>query len=216
MPLEGREALAKLGVSRETEDLLVRFVERLGQWQAATNLISKASFADVWSRHIADSAQLVARFPEGRRWLDLGSGAGFPGIVIAALLKPSADATVHLVESDRRKAAFLTTVARELELPAQVHADRIESVVKRWREPIDFVTARALAPLDRLCEFLEPLISGPTRALLLKGGNFSVEVEEAAHRWNLDLLRWPSVTDSSGSIIEIRRIERRQPLNKRG
>jgi len=208
MPPEGPAALSALGVSRETEALLSAFVERLRHWQTATNLVSKASLAEVWTRHVADSAQLVALFPSGRRWLDLGSGAGFPGLVIAAMLASKPDAVVHLVESDRRKAAFLATVARELSLPAVVHVDRIESVVKRWSEPLDFVSARALAPLDRLCDFLEPLVSDATRAVLPKGANFSVELEAAAHRWDIDLIRWPSLIDSSGSIIEIRRISR--------
>lgn len=204
-----RRALALFGVSRETEERLAAFVGLLRHWQRAHNLVSDASLASVWTRHVADSAQLATRFARGRRWLDLGSGAGFPGIVIAAMLAGEEGAHVHLVESDQKKAAFLSTVVGELGLPATVLARRIESVVKQPPAAVDWISARALAPLARLCEWLEPLVNSTAHAVLLKGANFDVELAVAALAWDIDLVRYENQVDSSGSIVEIKRLQRR-------
>ena len=204
-----RRALEPFGVSRETESQLVHFVEMLNRWQRTHNLVSATSLDQVWSRHVADSAQLAFRFREGGRWLDLGSGAGFPGIVIAIMIANRSGAHVHLVEADRKKAAFLSVVSAELGLPTTVLAERIESVVQRWSQPLDWVSVRGLAPLKTLCEWLEPLVGIGAHAVLLKGANFDVELSAIESAWDIDLVRYPSLIDSHGSVVEIRRLKRR-------
>ena len=142
-----RAALRIFPVSRETESRLAVFVDLLARWRRATNLISESSFAFVWTRHVADSVQLVPLAPNARRWLDIGSGAGFPGLVIAILLTNVPGALVHCVESDRRKCAFLREAVRATGSPAQIHAARIEALDPTFFGAVDAVTARAFAPL---------------------------------------------------------------------
>ncbi len=146
--LEDRAAALRLvPVSRETEERLALFVDLLARWRRATNLISETTFASVWTRHIADSAQLLALAPGATRWVDMGSGAGFPGLVIAIQLASVPDAVVHCIESDQRKCAFLREAARAAGAPAQIHASQVESVDPGKLGPVDAVTARAFAPL---------------------------------------------------------------------
>ena len=146
-------ALALVPVSRETEDRLDIYVSLLAKWLSVTNLISPASFAEVWTRHIADSAQLQALAPDARTWVDMGAGAGFPGMVLAIQLADRPEAKVHLIESDQRKCAFLREVARATGAAAQIHNERIEIAAPKIPMPVDAVTARALAPLPRLLDF---------------------------------------------------------------
>src|SRR4051794_13442662 len=143
-------ALEMVPVSRETAAVLDRFVEFLLPWTQKTNLIARSTIPTIWTRHIADSLQLLALAPHAKRWVDLGSGAGFPGIVIACALAGQPGAAVHLVESNGKKANFLRETANHLQLPAVVDAVRIEDFVKNSDLRPDVVTARALAPLDRL------------------------------------------------------------------
>jgi 16S rRNA (guanine527-N7)-methyltransferase len=140
-------ALRLVSVSRETEERLAIYVKLLARWRRATNLISESTFASVWTRHVADSAQLIALAPGAQRWLDIGSGAGFPGLVIAIQLADVPDSVVHCVESDQRKCAFLREAARATGSPAQIHAVRIEAVNPLSLGAVDAVTARAFAPL---------------------------------------------------------------------
>ncbi len=146
-------ALRLVPVSRETLARLDIYVALLAKWRNTINLISDASFAQVWTRHIADSAQLLAFAPDARIWVDLGSGAGFPGMVLAIQLADTPGATVHLVEIDKRKCAFLREAARAAGAPAVVHNVRIEEAPARIADAVDAVTARALAPLPRLIDF---------------------------------------------------------------
>ena len=146
-------ALSLVPVSRETLGRLDAYVALLAKWRKTINLVSDASFGDVWTRHIADSAQLLSFAPEARNWVDMGSGAGFPGLVLAIQLAGIAGARVHLIESDRRKCAFLREAARILGAPAIIHNVRIEDARSNIAEPVDAVTARALAPLSRLITF---------------------------------------------------------------
>ena len=141
---DAKALLGVLDVSRETIERLEVYVALLRRWQPAQNLVSPKTLDQIWRRHIADSAQLMAMFPSVLRWADLGSGAGLPGMVTAILLAGRAGAAVHLVESNQRKCAFLRTAIRETGAPAVVHEGRIESVLKQWREPVDYVSARAL------------------------------------------------------------------------
>lgn len=192
-----------LPVSRETLARLEAYVALLRRWQPAQNLVSPKTLGEVWQRHIADSAQLVALFPNVLRWVDLGSGAGLPGMITAILLTGREGAVVHLVESNQRKCAFLRSVIRETGAPAIVHEGRIESVLKQWREPVDYISARALASLNDLLDLAEPLFAAGTRAAFHKGGDFDAELAEASKSWSLDLVRHKSMIDRDSTIVEI-------------
>ena len=174
-------------VSRETIGRLTHLVDLVGKWQRAENLIAPSTLPTIWRRHVADSAQLVALFPEARRWIDLGSGAGFPGLVVAILLAESGG-QVHLVESNSRKCAFLRLAARETAAPAIVLEGRIEAVVAGFTEPVEMISARALAPLGELFEMIEPLIARGARAAFHKGQDFAREIAEASKSWDSDLI----------------------------
>lgn len=211
---EIEEALRTVGeivpVSRETAERLAVYVGLLRKWQASQNLVAPSTLAAVWRRHVADSAQAQALLPEARIWVDLGSGAGFPGLVTAILIAGRPGAAVHLVESNRGKAAFLRAVARETGAPATVHALRIEEFTKRFNGEVDAVSARALAPLEDLCGLAAPFVRSGARAVFHKGQDFGAEVRQATLSWDLDLVEHPSRIDRDGRLIEIRRIEPRQ------
>ncbi|MER2604987.1 MAG: 16S rRNA (guanine(527)-N(7))-methyltransferase RsmG [Siculibacillus sp.] len=198
-------------VSRETRERLALYVELVRKWQKSQNLVAPSTLAHLWERHVADSAQVVALLPHARRWIDIGSGAGFPGLVTAILSAEREGAVVHLVESNRGKAAFLRTVARETGAPAIVHARRIEDFSRDFEEPVDAVSARALAPLVELCGFAAPHVARGAVAVFHKGQDFASEVHEATLSWDLDLLEHPSRVERSGRLIEIRQIVSRSP-----
>jgi 16S rRNA (guanine527-N7)-methyltransferase len=206
MTASGREAvLAAYDVSRETSERLDLLVNELGRWQRIKNLVGTGTLPEVWTRHVADSLQLLAVEPEARRWLDLGSGAGFPGLVIAAALAERAGAEVHLVESNGRKCAFLRHAARLMGAPAQVHEARIEAAVPGFTAGrAEVVTARALAPLSQLVAWTEPLLKSGTVGLFPKGREVQSELTEAAKSWRLDADLIPSRTDPQGRIVRIR------------
>jgi 16S rRNA (guanine527-N7)-methyltransferase len=198
---DAEEFRAAFGVSRETMDRLEVHRRLLEQWNPRINLVSRASLAAVWSRHFADSAQLWRLRPAGaRRWLDLGSGAGFPGLVIAALAAPAGDVQVHLVESDQRKAAFLANVIRTAGLPATVHAERVEALAPMGA---DVVSARALAPLGELLAMAERHRRPGGIGLFPKGASVHKEIAEAAVHWHFDHAIHPSLTDPRAAIVEI-------------
>jgi len=201
------EALPALqNVSRETIERLEVYAELLIKWQKAINLIGPATAAVLWSRHIADSAQIVAMAPETARiWVDLGSGAGLPGLVAAILLTGRANAQVHLFESDQRKAAFLREAVRVTGAPATVHDARVESTAPF---AADVVTARAFAPLDRLLEYAAPFWGEHTLGLFHKGRNVRDELDAAGKRWRFTYHLAASQTDSSGSILTLRSLSR--------
>ncbi len=187
----------QIDVSRETMDRLAAYVALVEKWQQRVNLISASTLPDIWMRHIWDSAQLALLVPAGTgRILDVGSGAGFPGLVLAALC----DAELHLVESDQKKAVFLQTIIRETGIPAIVHNRRIESL-----PPIGagIVTARALASLDRLLELLEAQLVPGTRCLFLKGAR--AESELAALDTRSDIIRrlHPSLTNPEAFVLDL-------------
>ena len=192
------EALARqIDVSRETMDRLAAYVALVGKWQQRVNLVSASTLPDIWMRHIWDSAQIAPFVPAGTgRILDVGSGAGFPGLVLAALC----DAELHLVESDQKKAVFLQTVIRETGVRAVVHNRRIESL-----PPIgaDIVTARALASLERLLELLEAQLVPGMRCLFLKGAR--AEAELAALDTRSDIIRrlHPSLTNPEAFVVDL-------------
>jgi 16S rRNA (guanine527-N7)-methyltransferase len=206
-------ALALTPVSRETEQRLDCFVAVLLRWQRKTNLIAASTIRTLWTRHVADSLQLLPLAPKARRWVDLGSGAGFPGLVIACALAEAPGAAVHLVESNAKKAAFLREAARHTGAPAVVHAVRIEDFVHSFGEPVEMVTARALAPLEHLLKLTYPLLKTGAQALFLKGRDVEVELTKAAKYWNIDGELVPSKTDSQSRIVLIRSLH---PIQGRG
>jgi len=198
--------LRELGVSRETLARLGGFVDLLGFWQRRINLVASAEPDAVWRRHVLDSARLLTLLPAGCRTLvDLGSGAGFPGLVLAILGVPE----VHLVEADRRKAAFLREAARVTGTAGvRVHARRIEDLEPF---PADAVTARALAPLPRLLALAEPWLAAGAVGLFPKGREVEAELTEAARSWTMELERLPGAAAPEGCILRIREARRVRP-----
>ncbi|MCH5378147.1 MAG: 16S rRNA (guanine(527)-N(7))-methyltransferase RsmG [Planctomycetes bacterium] len=198
-----------LSVSRETEARLHRFADHLKRWTRAKNLVGPETLTSLWTRHIADSAQVLAAVPDSRRWVDLGSGAGFPGLIVAILIADMPGASVHLVESNGRKCAFLRAAARDCGAPAHIHNDRIEKFVENWRAPVDVVTARALAPLGKLVEMAAPLIKSGALAVFHKGQDVERELTEASTCWTLDYELVPSQTQGGSALVIIRDCERK-------
>jgi 16S rRNA (guanine527-N7)-methyltransferase len=203
-------ALAPFHVSRETSERLSRFVELLLDRQRTTNLIASSTIPTTWTRHVADSLQLLPLAPEARRWVDLGSGGGFPGMVIACAMAETPGAHVHMIESIGKKAAFLRDAVRETGVPATVHHGRIEDVTPRLAGETDIVTARAVAPLKDLLTMITPLLERGAQGLLLKGQDVDAELTEAAKYWTIEHTAVPSQTSPSGRILIVRRLQRRR------
>ena len=207
---DGPEALTGVvDVSRETLDRLSTFVALLRKWQPAENLVSPATLPTLWRRHVADCAQLVALFPTAMQWLDIGSGGGFPGLVVACFMADRPGARVHLVESNERKCAFLRRVVSEARLPATVHRGRIEAILQGWAQPVDRVTARAVAPLSRLLDMAAPVLTRGIPAAFHKGRDFEGEIDEASKSWAFDLVIHKSRIEEGGVILGITRLARK-------
>ena len=204
-------ALALTPVSRETEERLDRYVALLREWQAKTNLVAPSTLPQLWTRHIADSLQLLTLAPSAKVWIDLGSGGGFPGIVLACALAETEGTVVHLVERNAKKAAFLREALRVTDSPGAVHLADIEDSVDRISGLVDCVTARAVAPLNQLIGFAEPLVKRGAKALFLKGQDVEAELTEAAKYWNIKPNLHSSRTGGQGWIVELDHIERRHP-----
>jgi len=202
-------ALAMVGVSRETLARLDRFTELLLAWQSRINLISPSTIPTLWTRHVADSLQLLQLVDPGV-WLDLGSGGGFPGLVIACALADVPGTRVHLVESNLKKVAFLREAVRELHVPAIVHAARIETMADTLG-PVDYVTARALAPLPELFEMSAPFLKKGAKAVFPKGQDLERELTEATKNWNIEADSVPSKTSKAGRILIVRALSKRPP-----
>jgi 16S rRNA (guanine527-N7)-methyltransferase len=201
-----RERAARwLNVSRETWVKLELYEDRLRRWQRVKNLVAPSTLDQIWSRHFADSQQILAhaRTAEGypKTWVDLGSGGGFPGLVIAICLAGT-DARVHLVESDHRKCAFLRDVARETQAPAVVHNLRIEDCYADVGR-VDMVTARALAPLWKLLDLAAPFIEDGAKCLFLKGQDVESELTEATISSSLKVSLIESQVDPQGRLVAV-------------
>ena len=197
---------AELDVSRETSESLQAYCDLVQKWTRKINLISSQSISDIWNRHIVDSAQIFDLAPPTGHWVDLGSGGGFPGIVVAILSKGAGqDRRVTLVESDQRKCTFLRTAIRELELPATVVMGRIEDV-----EPLEamVLSARALANLDVLFEFCERHLSPEGTALFPKGSSWQSELDDARAQWSCSCEPIRSRTNAEAAILKIKDITR--------
>jgi 16S rRNA (guanine527-N7)-methyltransferase len=216
---EDRErALAMFHLSSEIVARLDRFVELLLTWQRRTNLIAPSTIPSLWTRHVADSLQLLdlAGAPAAvpRVWLDLGSGGGFPGVVLACALADIPGAQVHLVDSNLKKAAFLREAIRETKAPGIVHAMRIEELPQALAAmTVDCVTARALAPLPDLLEMISPFVKKGAKALLLKGQDLDHELTESTKRWHIEADSVPSKTDKSGRILVVHTLSKRLNLS---
>lgn len=199
--------LSNYDVSRETLDDLGHYVDLIIKWNPKINLVSRSTLVDIWSRHIEDSLQVYyhAR-PINCHWLDIGSGGGLPGLVIAILAKhEDQGVSVTLMESDQRKSVFLRTVIRELSLPAKVVTDRIELA-----EPVkaDILSARALADLSMLIDFSERHLSQDGYALFQKGKNWQSEVQAAQESWQFEFEVFKSITDEDAVVLKIGGISR--------
>jgi 16S rRNA (guanine527-N7)-methyltransferase len=201
-------ALALTPVSRETEMRLDRYVELLLRWQAKTNLVASSTLPHLWTRHIADSLQLLPIAPSAKVWIDFGSGGGFPGVVLACAMAEVSGASVHLVERNAKKAAFLREALRVTGAPGQVVLADIGESVDSFKGQIDCVTARAVAPLHQLIGFAEPLVRRGAKALFLKGQDVEAELTESTKYWNITPHLHSSRTGGHGWIVELDRIER--------
>ena len=194
-------------VSRETYDDMVGFGDLVRKWTAKINLIAPSTIDDLWTRHVVDSAQLYALAPKSfGHWVDIGSGGGFPGIVMAIYAKTQQpDAAFTLIESDQRKAAFLRTASRELALNVTVTAERIETAAPA---NADVVSARALTTLSTLISLTERHLNPSGVALFHKGRRAEDEIAEARKAWQFDLEERPSFTDPQARLLVIQRIAR--------
>jgi len=203
------QALKYMTVSRETVVHFDAYVDLLQRWQKVKNLVAPSTLGQIWTRHIADSAQLLPYLGSARTIVDLGSGAGFPGLVIAIANIGKPGFHVHLVEANGRKASFLREVARVTDAPATVHALRIEDFTAKWQVKADLVTARALASLSELLELSAELLKTGAGALFLKGQDVGVELTQATKYWNIKTELIPSLTDPGGQIVSITAASRR-------
>jgi len=208
-PQDKIKALKLTPVSRETERRLDAYVALLLQWQATTNLVAPSTLPQLWTRHIADSLQILDFVPDAKIFADLGSGGGFPGVVIACALAERPGATVHLVERNAKKAAFLREAIRITGAPGRIHHRDIVDYVDSNHIAVDCVTARALASLDSLVGFAAPLVQKGAKALFLKGQDVESELTEATKYWNIDFKLHASRSGGEGWLVEISEIVRR-------
>jgi 16S rRNA (guanine(527)-N(7))-methyltransferase RsmG len=199
---ETSAALVSFGVPRETQTRLEAFVRLLCAWTIKINLVGSADAATIWTRHVVDSLQLLPLIPSGtERATDLGSGAGFPGLILSA----ASGIPFDLIEADRRKAAFLGEAARLLHAPAVVHPTRIEACSLA---PASLVTSRALAPLTTLLPLAAPLLAADGVALFPKGAKVDAEIRQAAVDWTMTIERFTSITDPGGVILRVSEVAR--------
>jgi 16S rRNA (guanine527-N7)-methyltransferase len=201
--------LASMGVSRETTGRFDRLVGELSHWKDAKNLIGSTDLGRVWTRHIVDSAQLFQLTPNAKRWLDLGSGGGFPGLVLGIILNERGEGEIDLIESNGRKCAFLRQAARATGARATIRQGRVEDLVGDYVGRIDVVTARAVAPLTQLLDWSKDLLRSGAVAIFPKGRNVEAELTRAAKSWKLEVEQRPSLTDREGRIVIVRSLEPR-------
>jgi 16S rRNA (guanine527-N7)-methyltransferase len=208
-PLEGAQIQAAqirgaLGATPAQMADLEAFRLLLAQWNEDMNLVGPSALAEFWTRHVYDSAQLLALAPDARIWADLGAGAGFPGIVLAILLKDAPGAHVHLVESMAKRCRFLATVAEALALPATVHNARAEDLTIK----VDVVTARACAPLVKLLGYAQPYLERGAVGLFLKGQDVVSELTEATKYWKFEVQSTASLSHPEGRILQVKGLKR--------
>lgn len=196
-----------VNVSRETIARLELYESLILKWNPAINLVSKSTLSEIWGRHFLDSAQIWnCKPPNAKRWLDMGSGGGFPGLVIAIIADELApDLQVILVESDARKASFLMKLCQETGIRAKIHIERIENLSS---QDADVISARALAPTEKLLDYASRHAREGAKLLFSKGANHEIELTEARKYWKFKLQKTTSLTDPSGVILEIEGLSR--------
>ena len=194
-------------VSRETIQALEEFTGLLTKWNRSINLVAKSTIADIWQRHIVDSAQILTWETQNRQnWLDIGSGGGLPGMIVSIILHElDPSAIVTLVESDQRKAAFLRSAATALNLNAKIKAQRVEALLPA---NANVLSARALTSLNGLFDSGERHLLPDGCLLLLKGRTYADEIAEARKTWHFDVVTRPSMTDNEAKMLMIRNLER--------
>ncbi|MEP3244003.1 MAG: 16S rRNA (guanine(527)-N(7))-methyltransferase RsmG [Sneathiella sp.] len=196
------EFIRNTGVSRETSEKLEKYVFLLEKWQKAINLVSKSTLPDVWQRHVLDSYQILDTIKTSSGiWIDLGSGAGFPALVVAIC----SDFDVHVVESDQRKCLFMREVSRETSTPLTVHNSRIEKITPF---SANVISARALASVEKLLDYAEPFATEKTEFCFLKGQDVDVELTNAAKCWNITAEKNQSLTSKDGCILKLENVRR--------
>jgi 16S rRNA (guanine527-N7)-methyltransferase len=195
------------GSDAQMADLEV-FLGLLTDWNEQMNLVGPSALAAFWPRHAYDSAQLLAFKPDAKTWADLGAGAGFPGLVLAILLKATPGARVHLVESMVKRCRFLTEVAERLDLPVDIHNARAEDL----GITVDIVTARACAPLSRLLGYAEPYLTAGATGLFLKGQDVVSELTEATKYWKFEAELAASLSHPDGRVLQVKGLSRVRPL----
>jgi 16S rRNA (guanine527-N7)-methyltransferase len=209
-PADKERALALIDVSRETQTRLETYVDVLLDWSQRQNLIGPSTIPTIWTRHVADSLQLLDLAPTAKIWADFGAGAGFPGIPVACVLAGQEGAAVHLVESIGKKANFLREAVRVTGAPATVHQERAEKFSLEHGDSVDVVTARALAPLKLLCDLAFPLIQRGAIGLFPKGQDVDAELTEATKYWKIEATKAPSKTSPDGSIVIVTGLSRKR------
>lgn len=195
---------AQSGASDLQMEDLAQFRSLLFEWNGRMNLVGPSAEAEFWSRHVLDSAQLLIHQPQALSFADLGAGAGFPGIVLACLLKGRPGAQVQLIESMAKRCRFLSEVVSQLDLPATVRQARAEDL----RLKVQVVTARACAPMVRLLGFAEPYLKQRAVGLFLKGQDIEAELKEAAKSWRFDASLYPSLSHPQGRVVALQRVSR--------
>ena len=192
---------ARTGASELQMFDLDAFLVLLTEWNGKMNLVGPSALADFWGRHAFDSAQLLTFAPDALSWADLGAGAGFPGLVLAILLKGRPGAHVYLVESLTKRCTFLKAVVEALALPASVCDARAESLSLK----VDVVTARALAPMEKLLRYAWPYLKAGAEGLFLKGQDVEVELRTASRYWKLDVQLAQSLSHPSGRVVHLKK-----------
>jgi 16S rRNA (guanine527-N7)-methyltransferase len=203
-PMDAAQVQAALGATATQMSDLAAFGDLLAQWNEAMNLVGPSALAEFWPRHVYDSAQLLALAPQARMWADVGAGAGFPGLVLAILLKDIPGARVHLIESMAKRCRFLQAVVDALALPAQVHNSRAEDL----KLTVDVVTARACAPLVKLLGFTQPYLARGATGLFLKGQDVVTELTEATKYWRFEAHLTESLSHPDGRILQVKGLKR--------
>ena len=195
-------------VSRETLERLEIYAGLVAKWQKAVNLVAKSTLDDLWHRHFADSAQLLALAPRAQNWLDLGSGGGFPGMVIAIMRAAEGKGCVTLIESDQRKCAFLQEVRRQTGIAVEILDQRIESAATHSIVgQVEVISARALAPLPALLALAQPYLTAQGTCLFMKGRSVDNELQDARKNWRFDCDLVASQSSPEAHIAVIRRVE---------
>lgn len=202
--LDGRQAVADL-VSKDVFDRLEIYHALLVKWQKSINLVAPSTLTDIWGRHILDSLQLLDHVGDWKNWVDIGSGGGFPGLVVA-IAGGGEGRAIHLIESDKRKASFLKNVSRETSSPVHVHCDRIERVLPLLTdgEKFDVISARALAPLEKLVSLAQPALQKGAIGLFLKGKEWSSELTSFSAKDKFSINAIPSCSTAEGRLVILR------------